>query len=94
MGNWDSYVMIEGNEQVVAFWNDPDRPAGKTLLSMGECFGPRMNNVLKAFSEALLEFDCLSIVHGDRRNSPNTDMVAKNIELRTQLIADHSIPFK
>ena len=94
MGNWDSYVMIEGNEQVVAFWNDPDRPAGKTLLIMGEGFDPRMNNVLKAFSEARLEFDCLSIVHGDRRNSPNTDMVAKNIELRTQLIADHSIPFK
>ena len=86
--------MIEGNEQVVAFWNDPDRPAGKTLLIMGEGFDPRMNNVLKAFSEARLEFDCLSIVHGDRRNSPNTDMVAKNIELRTQLIADHSIPFK
>ena len=94
MGNWDSYVMVEGDEQVVAFWNDPDRPAGKTLLIMGEGFDPRMNNVLRTFAEARLEFDCLSIVHGNRRNSPNTDMVAKNIEVRTQLIADYAIPFK
>ena len=94
MGNWDSYVMIEGDDQVVAFWNDSDRPTGKTLLIMGEGFDPRMNNVLKAFAKARLEFDCLSIVHGDRRNSPNTNLVAKNIAVRTQLIVDHFIPFK
>lgn len=94
MGNWDSYVMVEGDKEVVAFWNDSDRPTGKTLLIMGEGFDPRMNNVLKAFAEARLEFDCLSIVHDDRRNSPNTVLVTKNIEMRTQLIADHSIPFK
>ena len=94
MGNWDSYVMVEGDKEVVAFWNDSDRPTGKTLLIMGEGFDPRMNNVLKAFAEARLEFDCLSIVHDDRLNSPNTDIVTKNIAVRTQLIADHSIPFK
>ena len=86
--------MVEGDKEVVAFWNDSDRPTGKTLLIMGEGFDPRMNNVLKAFAEAHLEFDCLSIVHDDRRNSPNTDLVTKNIAVRTQLIADHSIPFK
>lgn len=86
--------MVEGDEHVVAFWNNPDRPAGKTLLIMGEGFDPRMNNVLKAFAEARLEFECLSIIHGDRRNSPNTNMVVKNIAVRTQLIADHSITFK
>lgn len=85
--------MFEGNEQVVAFWNDPDRPAGKTLLLMGEGFDPRMNNVLKAFTEARLQFDCRSIVHGDRRSSPNKELVEKNVVARNQLIADNAVPF-
>ena len=57
MEYWDSYVMIEGIEQIISFWNDADRPQGKTLLIMGEGFDPRMNNVLKAFAEAHLSFD-------------------------------------
>ena len=77
MGAWDSYIMIEGDEQVVSFWKDPDRPQGKTLLMMGEGFDPRMNNVLRAFAVAGLAFDCKNIVHGDRRRSSNKAMVEK-----------------
>lgn len=93
MGYWDSYVMMEGDAEVVTFWNDPDRPQGKTLLMMGEGFDPRMNNVLKAFVDAHIEFSCLNIVHGDRNQSPNREMVEKNIVVRTQLVRDNAIPF-
>ena len=94
MGYWDSYVMVEGNEQVVSFWNDPDRPHGKTLLMMGEGFDPRMNNVLNLFAEAHIEFDCMNIVHGDRKKSPNKAMVEKNITARKEVIEACAIPFK
>lgn len=93
MGNWDSYVMIEGTSEVIGFWKDPDRPRGKTLLMMGEGFDPRMNNVLIAFAENHLVFECLNIIYGDRSKSPNKKMVEKNIEVRNSLIADHNIPF-
>lgn len=93
MGYWDSYVMIEDIEQIISFWNDADRPQGKTLLIMGEGFDPRMNNVLKAFAEAYLSFNCLNIIHGDRRKSPNKVMVEKNVEARKKLIGDYHIPF-
>lgn len=93
MEYWDSYVMIEGIEQIISFWNDADRPQGKTLLIMGEGFDPRMNNVLKAFAEAHLSFDCLNVIHGDRRKSPNKVMVEKNVEVRKKLIEDYHIPF-
>lgn len=93
MGYWDSYVMIEGDDNVVSFWSDIDSPVGKTLLLMGEGFDPRMNNVLKTFSEARLQFDCKSIVHGNGHNSPNMAMVEKNIEIRNTLIINNSIPF-
>lgn len=86
--------MIEGDEQVISFWKDPDRPQGKTLLMMGEGFDPRMNNVLKAFAEAGLVFDCLNIIHGDRKKSPNKEMVEKNILERRQLIEKYKITFK
>ena len=85
--------MFEGDEQVVAFWNDPDRPAGKTLLIMGEGFDPRINNVLKTFAQSHIEFDCLNIIHGNRKKSPNKTMVEKNIAERNKLIEDHAIPF-
>ena len=93
MGNWDSYVMIEGDAEVVSFWNDLDRSQEKTLLIMGEGFDPRMNNVLKIFSESHLQFDCISFVHGDRRKSPNFAMVENNIETRSKLISKYAIPF-
>ena len=93
MGAWDSYIMIEGDQQVVSFWKDPDRPQGRTLLVMGEGFDPRMNNVLRAFAEAGLVFDCKSIVHGDRRRSPNKAMVEKNVETRGKLVEEHKIQF-
>lgn len=93
MGYWDSYVMIEGDNAVVDFWKDPDRPQGNTLLIMGEGFDPRMNNVLRAFTQAQIAFSCLSIVHGNRIQSPNRVMVEKNIDVRTQLIRDNAIPF-
>lgn len=85
--------MFEGNEAVISFWKDPDRPQGKTLLIMGEGFDPRMNNVLKAFAEVHFDFDCLSIVHGDRKKSPNKKMVEKNVEVRNKLIEANAIPF-
>lgn len=93
MGYWDSYVMIEGDNEVVAFWNDSDRPQGKTLLIMGEGFDPRMNNVLKLLAESSIEFDCLNIVHGDRKKSPNKKMVEKNIAIRKSLIDGNFLPF-
>ena len=93
MGAWDSYIMIEGDEQVVSFWKDPDRPQGKTLLMMGEGFDPRMNNVLRAFAVAGLAFDCKNIVHGDRRRSSNKAMVEKNVDTRSKLIDKHKIQF-
>lgn len=86
--------MIEGDEQVISFWNDPDCPKGKTLLMMGEGFDPRMNNVLKSFAEAGLSFDCLNIVHGNRKKSPNKGMVENNIQERKRMIDGHAIPFK
>lgn len=93
MGYWDSYVMMEGDAAIVDFWKDPDRPQGKTLFIMGEGFDPRMNNVLKAFTQAKFEFNCLSIVYGNRPQSPNREMVEKNIKVRTQLAMDNAIPF-
>ena len=93
MGDWNSYVMVEGDAEVISFWNDPDRPKGKTVLMMGEGFDPRMNNVLKAFAEAHLEFNCLNIVHGDRTKSPNKKMVEKNVAFRDKLIEENKIPF-
>lgn len=86
MGNWDSYVMIEGDEPVAAFLKDPDSPKGKTLLIMGEGFDPRMNNVLKTFVGTGVAFDCKSIVHGNRRTSPNKALVERNVEERNALI--------
>ena len=93
MGNWDSYVMLEGDEEVIGFWNDPYRPQGKTLLIMGEGFDPRMNNVLKAFVDAKVDFDCKTIVYGDYNKSPNAAMVQKNIDARNKLIESGAIPF-
>ena len=93
MGYWDSYIMIEGNDEIVSFWNERDRPQGKTLFMMGEGFDPRMNNVLKIFAEAQIDFSCLSIVHSKRRNPNNDQMVAGNIEVRNQLIGAYGIPF-
>lgn len=94
MGHWDSYVMIEGDAEVASFWNDPDRPQGRTLLMMGEGFDPRMNNVLKAFAEAYIEFDCINIIYGNRQKSPNRNMVDRNVEDRNALIDRFHIPFK
>lgn len=94
MGTWDSYVLKEGDAEVVSFWNDDDSPKGNTLLLMGEGFDPRMNNVLKLFSEARIQFDCMNIVHGDRTKSPNKDMVDKNVQFRDKLITENKIPFK
>lgn len=93
MGNWDSYVMIEGNDNVISFWNDVDHPRGKTLFIMGEGFDPRMNNVLKAFAQARLAIDCLSIIHGDRGKAFNKEMVEKNVNARKNLIEEYGIPF-
>ena len=93
MGYWDSYVMVEGGNEVISFWQDPDRPKGKILLIMGEGFDPRMNNVLKVFAEAHLEFNCLNIIHGDRKQSPNKEMVEKNVGARRKLIDDYKIQF-
>lgn len=93
MGDWNSYVMVEGDADVISFWKDPDRPQGKTVLMMGEGFDPRMNNVLKAFAEAHLDFHCLNIVHGDRTKSPNKELVEKNVALRNKLIEENGIPF-
>lgn len=93
MGNWDSYVMLEGNEQIISFLNDDDCPQGKPLLIMGEGFDPRMNNVLKAFTNAHFKFSCLIIVHGDRTKSPNRKMVEKNVEVRDKLIVENAIPY-
>ena len=93
MGNWDSYVLIEGDSEVISFLNDPDSPKGRTLLMIGEGFDPRMNNVIRAFIEAHLLFECKSIVHGDRRKSPNREMVEKNVATRDKLVADNKIPF-
>jgi hypothetical protein len=94
MGYWDSYVMIEGEGKVTSFWNDPDRPQGRTLLLMGEGFDPRMNNVLKAFAEAQIDFDCINIIYGNRQKSPNRQMVERNIVERNALIKHFCIPFK
>lgn len=93
MGAWDSYVLIEGDDKVVSFWNDPDSPKGKTLLLIGEGFDPRMNNVLRTFTAANLSFDCINLVHGDRSKSPNKRMVEKNVASRQALIEEHKIPF-
>lgn len=93
MGDWNSYVMIKGDDNVVSFWKDTDHPVEKTLFLMGEGFDPRMNNIFKTFAEARLQFDCKSIVYGDRHNSPNMAMVEKNITIRNKLIDDYSIPF-
>lgn len=93
MGNWDSYVIIEGDDKVVSFWNDPDSPKGKTLLIMGEGFDPRMNNVLRTFVNGGIQFDCKSIVHGDRLRSPNKTMVEKNVVERSKLISESNITF-
>lgn len=93
MGNWNSYVMLEGDEEVIGFWNDPYRPQGKTLLIMGEGFDPRMNNVLKAFVDAKVDFECKTIVYGDYNKSPNAAMVQKNIDARNKLIESGAIPF-
>ena len=93
MGNWDSYVMIEGDKEVIDFWKDPDCPKGRTLLLMGEGFDPRMNNVLKAFVEAGAEIDCKIIVYGDYTKSPNALMVERNIEVRNNLLERGSVPF-
>lgn len=86
MGNWDSYVMVEGDKQVTQFWCDADRPQGKTLLIIGEGFDPRMNNVLRAFVETKTEIDCKIIVFGDYTKSPNASMIERNIEARKTLL--------
>ena len=93
MGAWDSYILIEGDDRVVSFWNDPDSPKGKTLLLIGEGFDPRMNNVLRTLTTANISFDCLNLVYGDGSKSPNKKMVEKNVELRQALIEGHKIPF-
>ena len=86
MGNWDSYVMVEGDEQVTQFWSGVDRPQGKTLLIMGEGFDPRMNNVLRALVETRAELDCKIIVYGDYTKSPNASMIETNIRVRNELL--------
>lgn len=93
MGNWDSYVMVEGDEQVTQFWSDVDRPQGKTLLIMGEGFDPRMNNVLRAFVETRTEIDCKIIVYGDYKKSPNASMIERNIKVRDGLLEKGAVSF-
>lgn len=85
--------MLDGDEQVISFWKDPERPQGKTLLMIGEGFDPRMNNVLSAFTEAHIEFSCLIIVHGDRTQSPNKEMVEKNVAFRDKILSEKAIPY-